>query len=144
MLLRKGQLNKTKKFYLFRDFLYCSCGTPIGGRIKEDKNVRHYYCPLSERRFNNSYKKDETCEMKRCLNIPTTDKIIWNKIVDILGDTLKLKEALKEKTIIETSGINAGIPAKKIKDISQDLISGEINRIAENYIKYSSWFKDLK
>jgi carbonic anhydrase/acetyltransferase-like protein (isoleucine patch superfamily) len=49
-----------------------------------------------------------------------------------------------ENTIIESGSIYAGIPAKKIKDISQDLISGEINRIAENYIKYSSWFKDLK
>ena len=103
MLLRKGQLNKTKKFYLFRDFLFCSCGTPMGGRIKLDKHVKHYYCPLSERRFNNSYKKDETCEMKRCLNIPTTDKIVWNKIVDVLGDTIKLKEILKEKTIIGKS-----------------------------------------
>ena len=49
-----------------------------------------------------------------------------------------------ENTVIEPGSIYAGIPAKKIKDISQDLISGEINRIAENYIKYSSWFKDLK
>jgi DNA invertase Pin-like site-specific DNA recombinase len=103
MLLRKGQLNKTKKFYLFRDFLFCSCGTPMGGRIKLDKHIQHYYCPLSERRFNNSYKKDETCDMKRCLNIQTTDKIVWNKIVDVLGDTIKLKEILKEKTIIGKS-----------------------------------------
>jgi hypothetical protein len=41
--------------------------------------------------------------MKRCLNIPTTDKIVWNKIVDVLGDTIKLKEILKEKTIIGKS-----------------------------------------
>ena len=115
MLLRKGQLNKTKKFYLFRDFLFCSCGTPMGGRIKEDKNVRHYYCPLSERRFNNSYKKDETCEMKRCLNIPTTDKIVWNKIVDILGDTMKMKDTLKEKTIIGKS-----ITSKEVKKIIKE------------------------
>ncbi len=45
------------------------------------------------------------------------------------------------KTRVEAGSIYAGIPAKKIKDISEDLISGEINRIAENYITYSSWFK---
>ena len=46
-----------------------------------------------------------------------------------------------ENTIIEPGSIYAGVPAKKVKDISQDKIKGEINRIAENYITYSSWFK---
>lgn len=46
-----------------------------------------------------------------------------------------------EGTICEAGSIYAGVPAKKVKDISQDLISGEINRIADNYIKYSGWFK---
>lgn len=41
----------------------------------------------------------------------------------------------------ESGSIYAGIPAKKVKDISQELIHGEINRIAENYVMYSSWFK---
>jgi carbonic anhydrase/acetyltransferase-like protein (isoleucine patch superfamily) len=47
-----------------------------------------------------------------------------------------------ENTTIEPGTIYAGVPAKKIKDISQELIHGEINRIANNYIMYSSWFKD--
>ena len=46
-----------------------------------------------------------------------------------------------ENTIIEPGCIYAGVPAKKIKNISQELISGEINRIAENYLMYSGWFK---
>ena len=46
-----------------------------------------------------------------------------------------------ENTVVEPGSIYAGVPAKKVKDISQDLISGEINRIAENYLKYSKWFK---
>ncbi len=46
-----------------------------------------------------------------------------------------------ENTIVEPGSIYAGVPAKKVKDISQDLISGQINRIAENYVTYSSWFK---
>ena len=45
-----------------------------------------------------------------------------------------------ENTIVPAGSIFAGVPAKKVKDISKDKISGEINRIAENYIKYSSWF----
>ena len=46
-----------------------------------------------------------------------------------------------EGTIIPPGTIFAGVPAKKVKDISQELIQGEINRIAENYLHYSGWFK---
>ena len=46
-----------------------------------------------------------------------------------------------ENTIIEAGSIYAGVPAKKVKSISTELIEGEINRIANNYVKYSSWFK---
>lgn len=47
-----------------------------------------------------------------------------------------------QNTRVEAGSIYAGVPAKKVKDISENMISGEINRIANNYIKYSSWFKD--
>lgn len=47
-----------------------------------------------------------------------------------------------QHTRIESGSIYAGVPAKKIKDISAELQAGEINRIAENYVKYAGWFKD--
>ena len=47
-----------------------------------------------------------------------------------------------KKTKVEAGSIYAGIPAKKVKDISQELISGEIDRIANNYVKYSGWYKE--
>jgi carbonic anhydrase/acetyltransferase-like protein (isoleucine patch superfamily) len=46
-----------------------------------------------------------------------------------------------EGTIVPPGCIFAGVPAKKVKDISQELINGEINRIANNYLMYSGWFK---
>ena len=49
-----------------------------------------------------------------------------------------------EGTKIEAGTIYAGVPARKVKDISPELISGEINRIANNYLMYSGWFKDVK
>ena len=49
---------------------------------------------------------------------------------------------LTKNTHVKSGSIYAGIPAKKIKDISQELISGEIDRIANNYVKYSDWFKE--
>jgi len=44
-------------------------------------------------------------------------------------------------THIKSGSVYAGVPAKKVKDISEELVSGEINRIANNYVKYSSWYK---
>lgn len=46
-----------------------------------------------------------------------------------------------KNTLVPSGTIYAGVPAKKIKDISESLIEGEIDRIADNYILYSSWFK---
>ncbi len=43
-------------------------------------------------------------------------------------------------TIVESGSIYAGTPAKKIKDISEELLSGEVERIANAYIKYASWY----
>lgn len=48
---------------------------------------------------------------------------------------------LLEGTIVESGTIYAGVPAKKVKDISQEKITGEIDRIANNYLKYASWFE---
>lgn len=47
-----------------------------------------------------------------------------------------------ENTRVEPGSIYAGVPARKVKDISQELISGEIDRIAGNYLMYSGWFRD--
>ena len=47
-----------------------------------------------------------------------------------------------KNTRVEAGSIYAGVPAKKVKDISKKMISGEIDRIANNYVKYSGWFKE--
>lgn len=46
-----------------------------------------------------------------------------------------------ENTRLESGYLYAGVPAKKIKPLGENLIKGEIERIAKNYIKYSGWFK---
>ncbi|MBT8267196.1 MAG: gamma carbonic anhydrase family protein [Bacteroidia bacterium] len=48
---------------------------------------------------------------------------------------------VKKNTHVEAGSIYAGIPAKRIGTVSEALKTGEIHRIAENYVKYSSWFK---
>ncbi len=46
-------------------------------------------------------------------------------------------------THIPPGTVFAGMPARKVKEISKELSEGEIDRIANNYVKYSSWFKDI-
>jgi carbonic anhydrase/acetyltransferase-like protein (isoleucine patch superfamily) len=46
-----------------------------------------------------------------------------------------------ENTEVPPGSIFAGVPAKKVKDISQELLKGEVERIANNYVMYSGWFK---
>jgi carbonic anhydrase/acetyltransferase-like protein (isoleucine patch superfamily) len=46
-----------------------------------------------------------------------------------------------QNTIISPGSIYAGIPARKIKDIDINLQENEIERIAQNYLKYASWFE---
>ena len=47
-----------------------------------------------------------------------------------------------QNTRVESGTIYAGIPAKKVKDINQSDFAGEIERISNNYVMYSGWFKE--
>jgi carbonic anhydrase/acetyltransferase-like protein (isoleucine patch superfamily) len=47
-----------------------------------------------------------------------------------------------EGTEVPAGSIFAGVPARRVKDISQEHISGEINRIAGNYVRYADWFRN--
>ncbi|MFI0489922.1 gamma carbonic anhydrase family protein [Flavobacterium sp.] len=47
-----------------------------------------------------------------------------------------------QNTVVKAGSIYAGIPAVKIKDINQSEFAGEIERISNNYVMYSSWYKE--
>jgi carbonic anhydrase/acetyltransferase-like protein (isoleucine patch superfamily) len=47
-----------------------------------------------------------------------------------------------ENTHVESGCIYAGVPAKKVKDIDPEQVQRLIEGIANNYIMYSSWFKE--
>ena len=48
---------------------------------------------------------------------------------------------LLENNRVESWSVYAGVPAKKVKTLSPKLFEGEVQRIANNYVMYSSWFK---
>jgi carbonic anhydrase/acetyltransferase-like protein (isoleucine patch superfamily) len=49
---------------------------------------------------------------------------------------------ITQNTVVTSGSIWAGVPAKKVKDLDQSSFAGEIERIAENYLLYSSWYKE--
>mgnify|MGYP000191607382 FL=1 len=48
---------------------------------------------------------------------------------------------LLEGTHVKSGSIWAGVPAKKVKDLSPEMFKGEVMRIAKNYRMYASWFE---
>lgn len=46
-----------------------------------------------------------------------------------------------ENTIVEPGSVYAGTPAKKIKDVNEELTRHLLTRISKNYIKYASWYR---
>jgi hypothetical protein len=105
---RTQQKNRTKNFYLLRDLMFCEhCDRPISGRIKPVKNEYLYYCPNKERAWvtdggsKNPWKRGIGCGMARSLNIPETDKLIWNTVVDLHKKSSILKEEVKRRILYQ-------------------------------------------
>jgi len=46
-----------------------------------------------------------------------------------------------EGTRVEAGSIYAGVPAKKVKQLSEEVFKDQNERIANNYVKYAGWFK---
>ncbi len=137
ILTRKGQFNRTTHEYLFRDFMYCQCGSPIGGRIKPSKSIRQFFCTLSERKFNKSKPTSKTCEMKRCVNIDKTEELLWDTIYSQLIKTSEMRLILK-KTIKENPSFSSRVRKQKGK------IKDELNQKEKELKKISDGIIDIE
>jgi len=68
--------------------------------------------------------------------------IVMDRCVVKTGSIIAAGAVLLEGTVVESDCIYAGVPAKKVKEISPELFQDQVERIAKNYITYSSWFKE--
>ena len=57
------------------------------------------------------------------------------------GSIVAAGAVVLENTVIEPGCIYAGVPAKMVKKVSESLQKQEIERISNNYLMYSEWFK---
>jgi carbonic anhydrase/acetyltransferase-like protein (isoleucine patch superfamily) len=58
------------------------------------------------------------------------------------GSIVAAGAVVLENSVIESGWIWAGVPAKPVKKVSEELLKGQIDRIADNYTMYAGWLKD--
>lgn len=102
---------------------YLKCGTTIGNNVSIGHNAIVHGCTVHDN------------------VLIGMGAIIMDNAVVHSNTIIAAGAVVLENTVCEAGSIYAGVPAKKVKDISQELVHGEINRIAGNYIKYAGWFK---
>jgi len=102
---------------------YKRCGTTIGNNVSIGHNAIVHGCTLQD-------------NVLIGMGAIVMDKTVVNSNTIIAAGSVVLEE-----TICEAGSIYAGVPAKKIKAIPREMIEGEIERIANNYVKYADWFR---
>ena len=116
-------------FYPFQMFVEAAdekltiCALDLGG------DLRAVYKAFSD------FHKDKAKRIYLAVDFPAN--------MDIENDSIIAAGAVvTQNTIVESGCIYAGVPAKKVKDIDQSDFAGEIERISNNYVMYSGWFKE--
>jgi carbonic anhydrase/acetyltransferase-like protein (isoleucine patch superfamily) len=68
--------------------------------------------------------------------------IVMDHAVVHSGSIIAAGAVVLENTIVESGWIWAGVPAKPVKKVSLELLKGQIDRIADNYVMYSGWYEE--
>tara|TARA_R110001583_G_scaffold195176_2_gene370179 strand:+ start:4138 stop:5868 length:1731 start_codon:yes stop_codon:yes gene_type:complete len=101
-LLHNTGKNKKSTFpVLLRKMIFCDCcGEMWGVRVSVARNHYVYYCRNRENKWGNRTpnRTIRKCEVKRSCNIPETDRIVWDTIIELNRESNILKE--KDKTKI--------------------------------------------
>jgi len=67
--------------------------------------------------------------------------IVMDGVVVESNTIIAAGAVVTQGTHVEANCIYAGVPAKKVKEMNQELSEGEIKRIAESYVMYSGWYR---
>jgi carbonic anhydrase/acetyltransferase-like protein (isoleucine patch superfamily) len=68
--------------------------------------------------------------------------IVMDGVVVESNSIIAAGAVVLEGTRIESGSIYAGVPAKKVKSLSEEQTARLIEGIADNYVMYSSWFSE--
>lgn len=68
--------------------------------------------------------------------------IVMDNAVVESNSIIAAGSVVTQGTHVKSGSVYGGAPAKLIKEISPELLEGQINRIANNYAMYSDWYKE--
>ena len=155
---RKGQNNRTKRFYLLRNLMFCGeCGSQMSGRIHDARNEQSYYCSKKTRNWKNGaisadqkWKRGKVgehgCSMVRSLNIPITDKFVWDLVVETVSNSSILKEGFKDEILqtkfagdaetereLRNQKTKTNRLMKELKQVQSSIADVETNNLLKRY-----------
>ena len=148
---KRATENPQKHFYMLTGVIRCAhCGNLMSGETRSNVVKQVYYCPKKLRDWGKTkiadedkWKRGRVCQMTRSLNLPETDEVVWNAVIDVMSKSVILKEQVKSKTFeefgkahLDDSQLNAAkskIKAlqKQITKLNEALVLVETNRILE-------------
>jgi carbonic anhydrase/acetyltransferase-like protein (isoleucine patch superfamily) len=103
---------------------YQKCATTIGNNVSIGHNALVHGCTLEDN------------------VLVGMGAIVMDNCVVEANSIIAAGAVVLEGTRVPGGSVYAGVPAKKVKDVSRELLEGEINRIANNYVMYASWFNE--
>lgn len=148
---KRASENPQKHFYMLTGVIRCAhCGKLMSGETRSSVGKQVYYCPKKLRDWvktkiadEDKWKRGRVCQMTRSLNLPETDEVVWNAVIDVMSKSVILKEQVKSKTFeefgkarLDDSQLNAAklkIKAlqKQVTKLNEALALVETNRILE-------------
>jgi len=66
--------------------------------------------------------------------------ILMDGVIVESNSVIAAGAVVSKNTVIKSGSVWAGIPAKKIKEMDESLLEGEVHRISNNYNMYASWY----
>jgi site-specific DNA recombinase len=103
---KKSNQYDTDLVSMLKGLLECRhCGFPMNHRMKKKHKNKFYYCVYTERMWTKIDRtnlpkwkhSDNTCEMKQSPVMEQTDKLVWNKFLEIFQNSNWVKEQYKSK-----------------------------------------------
>lgn len=68
--------------------------------------------------------------------------VVLDNAVIGTGSIIAANALVLTGTIVEPNSIYAGVPAKKVKDVAPEQARDIVQRIANDYLMYSGWYKE--
>ncbi len=68
--------------------------------------------------------------------------ILMDGVVVESNSVIAAGAVVSKNSVVKSGSVWAGIPAKKIKEMDEELLKGEVHRISNNYNMYASWYDD--